>query len=316
MKFLIDSDANPNWSCVLGPVAILGDIDALDELVQVSGHISSSAVESTDIVKPAMRFGGPLAPVQVIVDFLTAFGFPFPLSIEPTNWQAYAFKTGVKYKFPDYGFAHLDEALEEGLGVMLDVEIVAGFGKASKVKRQALGSESNPHGWHLFVEVESKLLGKAIELGIAKAFFGGAMKFEVGGTDEGYTEIKFAWGLSGAIEGEAGVLSFEGKRTYMAVFQRLVGKKEVGLGFSSEWGLEAEFLKGLAALAISFELMVLVERSAGDAEHPADHFKFKGKGTIAFDITLAWVATKTYEEEIELDERLAAAAFIAGTVLP
>ena len=62
-----------------------------------------------------------------------AFGLPFPFSVAITN-QEYGFKSGIKYTFPPPGLSPsaIDDAIKHGLGVMLELELVAGFGKESE----------------------------------------------------------------------------------------------------------------------------------------------------------------------------------------
>jgi hypothetical protein len=74
--------------------------------------------------------------------------------------------------------------------------------------------------------------------------------------------------------------------------------------------VEGTILDGLAAVKLSFELLMLVERA------PGDDYGFVGEATLAIDVTLGWVFTKTFEVEVHMSEALAAAVFVATTVLP
>jgi hypothetical protein len=66
----------------------------------------------------------------------------------------------------------------------------------------------------------------------------------------------------------------------------------------------------LAAVKLSFELLLLVEKA------PLDDYHFGGETTLAIDLTLGYVFSKTFEVEFKMSETLAAAAFVATTVLP
>ena len=101
-------------------------------------------------------------------------------------------------------------------------------------------------------------------------------------------------------------------------FEHLLGSKKVGLGVSSEWEVEGAFLDGLAAAKVAFEMLTLVEPPEDfDIEDiDIEAFHFKGQATIAIDVTLAWALSKTFEVELDVDERIAAAVFVAMTVLP
>ena len=76
---MIDSDQRPDWSCTYGPCRVVSDIGDLEEMMQVVGHMSSSAEAAPELRDPQMVFGGPLAPVQAIIDFLTDFRSAVPV---------------------------------------------------------------------------------------------------------------------------------------------------------------------------------------------------------------------------------------------
>jgi hypothetical protein len=319
IRLIIDSDRDPDWSCEFGPVATLADIGDLEELTQVVGTMTSSAHEAPKLKDPKMVFGGPLAPVQTIISFLTAFGLPFPFDVQITN-QRYGFKSGWKYVFPKYGFGAIDKALKSGPGLMLEVELKGQWGKESEdakligqtiSEHSLVSTKGVPKGpdaknWHFVFEAEAKLLGKAIEAGV-EGFCGGALKCEIGGEEDGKTKLSLFCGLAGVVDLDAVAFSLEGGRSYLLGFEHLLGAKQVSIGGSSEWEVEGAFLEGLAAVKVAFELKTMIR--------PAEDFHFEGKGTIAIDVTVAWALSKTFEVEIDIDERIAMAAFVAGTLL-
>jgi hypothetical protein len=137
---------------------------------------------------------------------------------------------------------------------------------------------------------------------------GGLFKFELSGEDDGTTRLSYLFGVAWEAEVEVGVLTFTGSRSYGIVFRHLIEKEQLELGGASEWELEAQFVKGLAAAKVSFELIALVYRT--------DEIHFKGEGTLAIDVTVGWVLSKEYEVEFSVDERLAAAVFVANMILP
>ncbi|WP_207483543.1 hypothetical protein [Arenibaculum pallidiluteum] len=321
VRLAIDSDRRPDWSCTFGPVSMIGDIDDLDGLVSVVADVSASADAAPHMVDPQMVFGGPLEPVQSILQLLTAFGIPFPIDVAVTN-TVYGFQSGWRYVFPEFGFSAVEEAIEHGLGVMAELEILGRWGKESHDAKE-IGKEISEHslvstkgtskaalrGWHFVLEIEAKILVKVLEITpIAKGFAGGVFKFEVGGEEEGATKLSTFVGVAGAVKIELGVITLTGARSYSLGFRHLLGTKKVELGGASEWEVEGEFVKGLAAVAVSFELVALVEAH--------EDYHFKGEGTLAVDLTLGWVLSKTFEMEFEVDERIAIAVFVATTVLP
>jgi hypothetical protein len=313
IRLVIDSDLRPEWSCRYGPVAVVTDIEDLEGIMQVVGDMTSSAVAAPEVRDPHMVFGGPLGPVQSIISFLTDFGLPFPFHVSVTN-KEYAFKTGTKYKFPPPGLDALllDDAIKKGLGLMLELELVVGLGTETEslddLKRR-IGQHHLTRSrtvWHSHLEFKAKILVKAFELGIVELFLGGASKYEFVGKSDGTSEAALYIGFAGVVEVDLAILEISGGRAYSIVSRRKGQKLE--LGFASEYEVEGELLKGLVAVALSFELLLLVEVSPD--------YHFTGEATLAIDVTLGWVVSKSYEVEFEMSETLAAAAFVATTVLP
>lgn len=318
IKLVIDSDQRPDWACTFGPVSVISDIEDLEEMMQVVGHMSSSAEAAPELRDAHMIFGGPLAPVQTIIDFLTDFGLPFPFFVSLTN-TTYGFKSGAKYTYPFPGIAELvDKGIKHGPGAMLQLELSAGFGKEGESAGEAVDgafpeavkqSTLSSGGWHSYVECSAKVLAKAFTFGeVLTIYLGGALKFEFAGQSDGKAEVTFFWGVSGAVEVEVGILKVGGGRTYSIVFRRMIGEIKVGLGFGSEWEVEGSLLAGLAAVKLSFELLALVEKTTD--------YHFVGEATLAIDVTLGWVFSKTFEVEFDMNETLAAAAFVAKAALP
>jgi hypothetical protein len=320
IKLLIDSDQRPDWSCTFGPVWMLGDVDDLDELIQVFGNMVSSSVAVPQLQDPKMVFGGPLAPVQSIIQILTSFGLPFPFDVSITN-TTYGFKSGWKFIFPKYVNPFLTKAIKIGCGLMCEVELLGRWGKESEVYEE-IAKEIAQHsmistkgtsrvalrGWHFVLECNSKVL---LEVGslvrVVKAFLGGASKFEIGGEEDGTTKVSYFMGFAGAVEVEIGILTVTGSRAYSLAFRNLLGLKKIELGGASEWELEGEVLGGLAGVKLSFEMLAVVE--------PGDNFHFTGEVTLAIDLTLAWALSKTYEVEFKAEEEISLEAFVAGALL-
>ena len=314
VQLVIDSDVQPDWSCRIGPITATGDVQGLSGLMQVHGTIASDSGSPAELENPQLSFGSVLSPVQAIVDFLTAFGLPLPFSVDITN-TSYAFSTGVKYTFPDYWpFAAVEHALKHGLGVMLEIELKASFGKEDKNIGTAATAEHPILGaltpWTFAFEYESKLMTKCVHP--FPVFLGGTAKFEIEGSTGGHeSKVLFQGGFGGAVELEVPMVAeVSGSRSYMLVSRvsQENGEVKVGMGVATGWEVEFEFLEGLAAAALSFEMLVILERG--------NEFHCQGEATLAIDVTLGWVLSKTFEVEVTMNEKLAVAAFAAATVLP
>jgi hypothetical protein len=319
IKLVIDSDQSPDWSCRYGPVSMVSDIADLEELMQVVGHVSSSAKTAPELQKAQMEFGGPLAPVKEVIDFLTAFGLPFPFFVSLTNTE-YGFKSGVKYTFPPPGplGKAIDQAIEHGLGASIELELLTRFGRDSDLTDAPF---TPPHrfprdgeGWHSSFEASAKVLCTVARkvFGILDGKIGGVFKCEFSGKNSGDFKLTFFYGIAGEVElGIGDILSISGGRSFSIVVRESIGpKKGLLVGYASEWEVEGNLLFGLAAIKLSFELVLLLGRDA------LNDYTFEGEAILAFDVTLGWVFSKTYEVEFKLSETLAAVAFVATTVLP
>jgi hypothetical protein len=314
IKLTIDSDLRPDWSCAYGPVSVVSDIDGLEDLVEVIGEVTSAADAAPTVRDPHMGFGGPLAPVKPIISFLTNFGVPFPMSVSITNHE-YTFKSGTKYTFPPPGLdaLFLDEAIESGLGVMLRLELIVGVGTetetADELKRRA-----NQHKrlrakaqWDSHLEFTAKMLIKVASIELISVFLGGASKVEFIGKSDGTSEVALHYGVAGVIEVDLKIVELSGGRTFNVVSQRKGDK--IDLGFSSEFEVEAELLFGLAAVGLSFEVILAMDVSTGS-------YEVSGTATLAFDVTVGWVCSKSYEVEYHVTDLLEKAEFLANKVLP
>ncbi|UVF22239.1 hypothetical protein HPT29_026515 (plasmid) [Microvirga terrae] len=310
VEYKIDSDLKPDWSCRVGPVGILGDFDLLPELMQVVGTIVSSSNEAPQLAEPQMEFGGVLSPVQFVIDLLTTFGLPFPFGVSLTN-NTFAFKSGADFSFPLGKIVDelVDAAIKAGPGLMVEVELKTGFGKeADKPGAAYDGALSDSGTWHFYLELASKVQQRILPP--FPVFLGGGSKIQIAGKSEGETEVSIYWSAIGTIEAELPLfIKIAGSRSLSIVSRFSIGVNKIGLGVSEEREVEGELLEGLAAVKLSFEMLLIAERHNDD-------FGLKGSTTLAFDVTYGWIFNKTFEVEFEVDEKLAAAFFIATTVLP
>lgn len=310
IEYVLDSSASPNWTCNVGPVGIRGDFDSLEDLVQVIGMIKSSAGVKAHIADPHVEFGGALSPVQAVIDLLTNFGLAVPYDMDLTNFE-FGFKSGMKFTFPlgDPATELIAHAIKAGPGILLEVEILSGFGKESKKPGHAYDGALSDNGvWHFYVEISSKVQSKIIHP--FPIFLGGGSKVKIEGKSEGKTEVSIYWSVIGTVEPEVPkLIKISGSRIFSIVSRFTIGEKKVGLGTSQELEVEGSLVEGLAAVKFSCELLILMELVAGE-------FGMTGEATVAIDVTVGWIFNKTFEVKLEMDEKMAAAAFIATSVLP
>ena len=296
----IDSGGDPEWSCEYGPVAMLNDVENFPELLQTIGTVTSSSRAAPQIRNPQIVFGDALGPVQTIISLLTAFGLPLPFDLSITNAE-FVYKTGIRYKFPAPGFiTHqtIAQLLKLGPGLAPELEL--------KVLTLSSGTASGKGRAEL--EVDAKLFGRVLELGLAEVFVGGAFKFEIGAEEDGNTTVTTAFGIAGMVEADWKLIKASATRTYMGVREKTAGH-EVKMGFSSSWEGEFEILFGLASIGLNVELLTLVHKKG-------DVLEWEGKGTIAVEVTVGWAWEHEIELEVEVSEELAIAAFVATSMLP
>jgi hypothetical protein len=313
IKLTIDSDLRPDWACAYGPVAIVSDIDGLEDLVEVIGEVTSAADAAPMVRDPHMGFGGPLAPVKPVINLLSNFGVPFPMSVSITNHE-YTFKSATKYTFPPPGLDALfiDDLIKSGLGIMLRLELIVGVGTetetADELKRRA-----NQHKrlraktqWDSHLEFTGRMLIKLINLELINAYMGGVSKVEFIGKSDGTSEVALHIGVAGLVEIDLKIVEVSGARTFCVVSQRK--GTQIDLGFSSEFEVEVELLHGLAAVAVSFEVILAMDTSGS--------YEVSGTATLALDVTVGWVASKEYEVEFEVKDIMEKFEWAAGKVLP
>ena len=322
IEYKVDSSAHPPWSCRVGPVAFVGDFDLLEDLMQVSGAIVSSATEAPRVADQQIAFGGVLAPVQAIINLLTLFGLPMPFDVALTN-QKYAFKTVLNLSFPIGKIVQqlVDAAIKAGPGLMIEIELKAGFGKEGDTPGDAyfVGAASprfdvpltQTGQWHFFLEVTSKVQTRILTLGIAHFFMGGGSKIKIAGkTSDSKTEVTIYWSAIGTLDVHIPpIVQIKGSRIMSFVSRFQIGDNKVDLGVSEERELEFEMLEGFCATKMTIEILLITERHD-------DHIGLKGQATVGIDVTYCWVASKSFEVEFDVDEKIMAAYFIATTILP
>lgn len=300
ITLIIDSEEDPDWSCEYGPVAMLNDVESFPELLQTVGTITSSSKSAPQIRTPQIAFGDALAPVQAIISLLTAFGLPVPFDLSITNTE-FTYKTGIRYKFPAPGFiTHqtISQLLKLGPGLSPELDL----------KVLMLSANTHAGKGRAELEIDAKLFGRVLELGLAEVFIGGAFKFEIGTAEDGNATVTTAFGIAGMVEADWKLIKASASRTYMGVREKTVGQ-EVKMGFSSSWEGEFSLLLEFASIGLNVELLTLVHEKG-------DVLEWEGKGTIAFEITFAWAWEHEFELEIEVSEELAIAAFVATSMLP
>lgn len=95
----IDTAAPVSWAFQLQDVNLATSSTLMGEVLRIKTTVVASANSETKLKNPQMIFGGALGPVQDILSFLTALGFPSPLNVAMTNQVKV--KAGLKIPMDD-----------------------------------------------------------------------------------------------------------------------------------------------------------------------------------------------------------------------
>jgi hypothetical protein len=95
----IDSAAPVSWSFKLQDVNIATSSTLMGEVLRLKATVEAAQNIETHLTNTQMIFGGALGPVQDILSFLTALGFPSPLNVSMTNQVKV--KAGLKIPMDD-----------------------------------------------------------------------------------------------------------------------------------------------------------------------------------------------------------------------
>ena len=204
---------------------------------------------------------------------------------------------------------------------MLELELVVGIRQGERIgrgQRQASRARCLPRGEAAgratgtpYIECGCEVLVKHFDDSASEAFLGGALKFEFGGKSEWeIASSPFTTASPGAVELETvACLSVGGRGSASSSFAQLIGEREDRPRLRERVGGRRSCFSRLGGRKGPFELALM---------HPGGrtyHF-VRARRTLAIDVTLGWVFSKTFEVEFEMSETLAAAAFVATTVLP
>jgi hypothetical protein len=302
----IDSTADPDWSFSMGPVSVLGDLGSFLGLMRVVGTLSARSGSATQLINPRLVFGGAMAPVQDIINILTAIGIPIALSFALTS-TTLKIQSGAILKIPPsvpkppktdvVGDAYIDT----GAG-KLKGELRTGFGNAAEPGDKLFASFEN---WRLYFEL-SGALQVAI---IAKVLYvGGAFKFQIEGRANQPTEITIMAGVLFGVGGDLikDVLSAQGSAQYSYVFHK---GSQIGFGIDIEIKVSAAVLDGLVEVELSGEFMALATRVSSDTVHVDAQLSFAG------EVTLGWVFNESFQVEGEYEKDLSMPLFVAASLL-
>jgi hypothetical protein len=297
----IDSTATPNWSFSMGPVSVLGDLGSFPGLMRVVGTLSTQSGSAPQLTNPRLLFGGAMAPVQDIINILTAIGLPIDLTFALTS-STQKIQSGAILKIPPHKPGAKedvvgDEYIDTGAG-----KLKTGFGNAAGPGDTLFAAMEN---WRMYFEL-SGALQVAI---IAKVLYvGGAFKFQIEGQANQPTQITIMAGVVLGIGGDLihDVLKAQGSAQYSYVLQ--FKGPQIGFGIDIEIKVSAEVLDGLAEVELSGEFMALATRISSETVHVVAQVSF------GVEVTLGWVFNESFQVEGEYDTDLNLPKFVSSAL--
>jgi len=306
VSWKIDSSATPDWSFSMGPVSVLGDLGSFPGLMRVVGALSMTSTTAPQLSNPRLIFGGAMAPVQDVINILTAIGIPIALSFALTS-STRKVQSGAILKIPPHKpgapeDVMKDEYIDTGAG-KLKGELKTGFGNAAGPGDTLFASLEN---WRLYFE-----LSGALQVAIISEvlYVGGAFKFQIEGRANQPPEITLMGGVLLGVGGELihDVLVAQGSVRYGYVLQ--FKGSQIGFGIDIEVKVSAEVLDGLAEVELSGEFMALATRVSSDTVHVAAQVSF------GVEITLGWVFNESFQVEGEYENDISMPLFAAASLL-
>ena len=219
-----------------------------------------------------------MAPVQDIINILTAIGLPIDLSFALTS-STRKIQSGAILKIPP----HKPGAPEDVVG---DEYIDTGAGKLKGELKTGFGNAAGP-GDTLFAAMENWRLDSRLSGALQVAiivdvlYVGGAFKFQIEGQANQPTQITIMAGVLFGVGGDLihDVLKAQGSVQYSYVLQ--FKGSQIGFGIDIEIKVSAEVLDGLAEVELSGEFMALATRISSETVHVAAQLSFGVESPLA-----------------------------------
>lgn len=301
----IDSAATPDWSFLMGPVSVLGDLGSFAGLMRVVGALSAASGSAPQLDTPRLLFGGALSAVQDIINILTAIGIPIALSFALTS-STRKIQSGAILAIPPVkpkpGGGIEEGHIDIGAG-KLKGELKVGFGNSAGPGDTLFASMEN---WRLYFELSGDLQVAIIP---DLLFAGGAFKFQIEGHANDPTEVTIMAGVIISVGGDliTDVLKAEGSVRYSYALQ--FKGPQIGFGIDLEIKISASVLEGLVEVEVSAEAMALATRVSSDTVQIA------AQVSLGFEVTLGWVFNESFEVQAAYEKDISMPLFAAASLL-
>ena len=272
----IDTSAAVQWSFSLKGVSSATSTTLLGEVLRVVADVDAAANAAAKLNNPRLIFGSALAPVQGILAFLSALGFPVPLNVSMTN--KLQLKVGLKIPMDK----ELNKLLPPGGPSLDDTDVVISF-----VIDSPLAEVDFELAATLLIPTPFDPLMAAGKIGVKIAL----------STASGTTfTLTVGAGLGVLLD----LKIFKVQAYFLETMFFIVGDTVVGMGVGV-------LIKGTVDLeVVSVEVsveakMAILSVSCGG---PQPTIYGVAQVTFAIDITICWIIDIDFEVQAEYDQNL------------
>lgn len=306
----LDPDAPKAWVMHERKLAIGMDLGPFEDLMTVKGEFYIEEGGRPEMREPELVYGPALGPVNAVIQLLTKvaelLGAETPFGVSMTNPEP-KMKASVEINLgllakKVFGASAVDADGFFDLwpqGPKVKGSIGAGMSNDPKALSKTLGlttSETSVDfpAWHGYFYVK---LGVKIPIQIPIFGDGEAWITILGNELTSYVvEIQLRWGVSLGARA-IGVLSVSGRFYFGVILE--AGENMFGIGILVGVSGSASVLEGLFAITVKFELIGLIEHSAGKTEAV-------GQAVVAAEITVCWFITISFSTKVEVREEISA----------
>ena len=307
-------DSLDNWKIQLGNLHQILEFDGIGEIMTVVHGFESIASDASKVLKPEIKFPGPLEAVAEVLDLLRKLAPALPGGVGPFKFSASFAGTTLRLDIvADFKLATKDsDQIECGMGKVRGNLKVGAELTADIIKREIGGA--------VFLEIS----GSWQQLIFPAIYGGGHLRFFIRGDHAGKTTLELDACVIGSVGGTLipGLVDLEATVKY-GYYIQVKTKPIPGLIVGMEG--RAKLLSGLLGFRFGVEGRALIdptEIADIDPTNPAQELeterpiKLYGRIRVAGTVTLVWAIeeTKSFETDfdVNLDWKTAVAVYKAG----
>lgn len=273
----LDSAAAVPWKFTLSDVEVGFSTALMGEVMRILGTIDGAANRAGTFLDGSLHFGGALAPVGVILDFLgdeTLKAIPIGSQNQPT--------LEIGLKIPIVGAPGEPSEIDIGIGALADADVTVG------VKVDLAGGDTS-----VKFELDAIVTGTTPFPPLVVA---GQIKVEIESSTAGNV-FKLTLGVGAGVNIPIG--PFKAEAYYFENNYLIIGTNEIGYGVGEE--IKATLDLDVASVEIDVEAAayLIITTCAG-----RDTTWLVAQLTIGVDVTIAWVIDINFEYQMQTQANL------------